>query len=58
MFNLLLPGVLPNQYQLSRHAADRYAVLTALNQPCALNRRSSRPIRIVRVVRQLLAIQD
>ena len=58
MHSLHTAGLLPAQYELSRHAAERYAVLTAVKEQRALNRRSSRPKRVVEAVRQPLAIHD
>ena len=46
-------NVLPDQYELSRHAAARYALLTAVQQQRALDRR---PRPVVEAVRQPLAI--
>ena len=43
------------QYELSRHAAERYALLTAVKEQRAQKRRSSRPKRVVEPVRQPLA---
>ena len=48
----------PDQSELSRHAAERYALLTAVKEQRALNRRSSRPKRVVEATRQPLAIHD
>ena len=42
--------------ELSRHAAERYAVLTAITDRRSLDRRSSRPQRAVKAVPHLLAI--
>ena len=48
----------PSGYELSRHAAERYALLTAVKEQRAQKRRSSRPKRVVEAARQPLAIHD
>ena len=58
MHTLHTAGVLSAQYELSRHAAERYAVLNAVKERRALNRRSSRAKRVVKAVGQPLAIHD
>ena len=58
MPSLYLAGDLRDQYELSRHAAERYAVLTAVEEQRALNRRARRPRRVFEAVRQPLAIHD
>ena len=58
MHSLHTAGLLPAQAELSRHAAKRYAFLTAVKEQRALNRRSSRPKRAVEAARQPLAIHD
>ena len=58
MHSLHTAGVLPAQAELSRHAAKRYAFLTAAKEQRARNRRSSRPKRVVEAVAQPLAIHD
>jgi hypothetical protein len=55
MPSLYLAGDLPDQYELSRHAAERYALLTAIKEQRARNRRSSRPLRGVEAARRPLA---
>ena len=58
MNTVYLASFQPDQYELSRHAAERYAVLTAIKQQRALNRRSQRRKRVVEPTRQPLAIHD
>ena len=58
MHSLHTAGLLPGQAELSRHAAKRYAFLAAVKEQRALNRRSSRPRRVVEAARQPLAIHD
>jgi len=48
--------VLPDQYELSRYAAERYAVLTAVKQQRSQDRRPRRLRPVVEAVRQPLAI--
>ena len=47
---------LPDQYELSRYAAERYAVLIAVEQQRAVARHPRRPRPVVEAVRQPLAI--
>ena len=47
-----------DQSELSRRVAERYAVLSAVEERRALNRRSSGQERVVGTVRQTLAISD
>ena len=58
MHSLHTAGLLPAQAEISRHAAKRYAFLTAVREQRALNRRSSRPKRVVEAVAQPFAIHD
>ena len=58
MHALHLATIQPDQTELSRHAAERYAVLTAVKEERALKRRSQRPRRVIEAVRQPLAIHD
>ena len=46
----------PDQAELSRHAAERFAIMTALTEQRTLNRRPPRPWRLVRKARHALAI--
>ena len=47
----------PDQYELSRRAAERYALLTAVKQQRAWERRQRHPRPVVEPVRQAVAIQ-
>jgi hypothetical protein len=58
MHSLPTTVVLPAQYDISRHAAERYAVLAAIKEQRGLNRRSSRPMRVVKAFHQPHAIHD
>ena len=58
MPSLYFAGDLPDQYELSRHAAERYAVLTAVKEQRALNRRARHPRRVFQALRQPLAIHS
>ena len=52
----LHPAAQPAQRELSRHAAARYTVLTAVKERRSLQRRSSRSPQAVRSVPHLVAI--
>ena len=56
MLDLSTAGELPDQYELSRLAAERYAVVTAVRQQRALGRHQRHPRRAVETVRQPVAI--
>jgi len=49
--------VLPDQYELSRHAAERHALLTAVQEQWALDRQPRRRRRVIEAVRQPIAQQ-
>jgi hypothetical protein len=56
MLNRPTAGVLPEQYELSRQAPERYALLTAVKQQRALERRQRHPRLVGETVRQAVAI--
>jgi len=56
MLNRPTTGVLPEQYELSRHAAERSALLTAVKQQRTLERRHRHPRLVGETVLQAVAI--
>jgi hypothetical protein len=55
MHRLYPTSVQLDQYELSRHASERFAVLTAVQERRARDRRSLRSWRLVKAVSQRLA---
>ena len=56
MYSLYPAALQPYQRELSRHAAERYAVLTAIKERRAQRRHSPRRRRAVQAVANLVAV--